>query len=44
MYACISSRALDLRAMLSMMGRVNWEIKEVSSQHSQYVDLILRVS
>ncbi|KAK3932845.1 Syndetin [Frankliniella fusca] len=41
-YACISSRTLDLRSMLNMMGRVNWEIKEVSSQHSQYVDFILR--
>lgn len=41
-YACISARALDLRSMVNMMGRVNWEIKEVSSQHSQYVDFILR--
>lgn len=41
-YACISRRSLDLRSMLNMMGRVNWEIKDVSSQHSQYVDFILR--
>lgn len=43
-YACISGRALDLRSMLNMMARVNWEIKEVSSQHSPYVDSVLRVS
>ncbi|XP_034238333.1 syndetin isoform X2 [Thrips palmi] len=41
-YACISGRALDLRTMLNMMARVNWEIKEVSSQHSPYVDSVLR--
>jgi hypothetical protein len=25
------------------MAKVNWEVKEVMSQHSQYVDILLRV-
>jgi hypothetical protein len=29
--------------ILTLMAKVNWEVKEVMSQHSQYVDILLRV-
>ncbi|XP_054267533.1 syndetin-like [Macrosteles quadrilineatus] len=41
-YACVAWRAVDVKQTLSLMARVNWEVKDVMSQHSGYVDLILR--
>ncbi|XP_066997108.2 syndetin [Anabrus simplex] len=41
-YACVSSRAVDLSNILNHMKRVDWEVKNVMSQHSQYVDILLR--
>jgi hypothetical protein len=40
---CVSASAVDFKAILALMGKVNWEVKEVMSQHSQYVDILLRV-
>jgi len=42
-YMCVSACAVDFRGILSLMAKVNWEVKEVMSQHSQYVDILLRV-
>ncbi|XP_046674194.1 syndetin [Homalodisca vitripennis] len=41
-YACVAWRAVDIRQALSLMMRVNWEVKDVESKHSNYVDFILR--
>ncbi|KAJ9592435.1 hypothetical protein L9F63_015851 [Diploptera punctata] len=41
-YMCVSARAVDFRVMLGLMSKVNWEVREVMSQHSQYVDILLR--
>ncbi|GFG36817.1 hypothetical protein Cfor_08649 [Coptotermes formosanus] len=41
-YMCVSASAVDFQMILSLMAKVNWEVKEVMSQHSQYVDVLLR--
>ncbi|KAK7862939.1 hypothetical protein R5R35_004896 [Gryllus longicercus] len=41
-YACVSSRAVGYVNTLNHMKRVDWEVKNVMSQHSQYVDILLR--
>jgi len=42
-YTCVAASAIDFRVILSLMAKVNWEVKDVMSQHSQYVDILLRV-
>ncbi|KAJ4430694.1 hypothetical protein ANN_19285 [Periplaneta americana] len=42
-YMCVSACAVDFRVTLVLMSKVNWEVKEVMSQHSQYVDILLRI-
>lgn len=39
----VVAQAFDLRQMLVTMSKINWEVKEVMSQHNSYVDVILRV-
>lgn len=41
-YMCVASRAVRSDTMIPMMGRVSWDIREVHSQHSPYVDHLLR--
>jgi predicted transcriptional regulator len=43
-YMCVAWHALDLRQLLAQMSKVNWEVRDVMSQHSPYVDTVLRVS
>lgn len=43
-YSCVAWRAVDVRQAYALMLKVNWEVKDVMSQHSHYVDVILRVS
>ncbi|OXA57412.1 syndetin [Folsomia candida] len=40
--AGISCRAVDYPAIVSQMEKVNWEVKDLVSQHSNYVDVLLR--
>lgn len=40
---CVAWNALDLRQLLGQMSKVNWEVRDVMSQHSPYVDMVLRV-
>lgn len=39
----VVAQAFDLRQMLVAMSKINWEVKEVMSQHNAYIDVILRV-
>lgn len=39
----VIAKAFDLRQILTTMAKINWEIKEVMSQHNSYIDVILRV-
>jgi len=43
-YMNVAWRALDLRQLLVQMSSVNWEVRDIMSQHSPYVDFILRVN
>ena len=37
-------KAINSDVILPLMSKVAWDIREVRSQHSQYVDILLRVS
>lgn len=39
----VVAQAFDLRQILIQMSKVNWEVKDVMSQHSSYIDMLLRV-
>lgn len=43
-YMTVCAQAFDLRQILSSMAKINWEVKEVMSQHNNYIDIVLRVS
>lgn len=42
-YMTVASRAIDAAGILNSMNRVNWEVRDVMSQHSHYVDTLLQV-
>lgn len=41
-YMCVASHVFDIRTTLISMSQVNWMVKNVMSQHSSYVDQIIR--
>ncbi|XP_008194931.2 syndetin [Tribolium castaneum] len=41
-YMSVGAQAFDLRQILVSMAKINWEVKEVMSQHNTYIDRILR--
>ncbi|XP_033208336.1 syndetin isoform X2 [Belonocnema kinseyi] len=41
-YMAVVSQALDIAGVLILMTKVNWEVRDVMSQHSSYVDKILQ--
>lgn len=41
-YMAVIAHAFDLRQILITMAKINWDIKEVMSQHNNYIDIILR--
>ncbi|RZF38465.1 hypothetical protein LSTR_LSTR011955 [Laodelphax striatellus] len=41
-YSCVSYRSVDTQQALALMARVNWEVSDVMSQHSPYVDTLFR--
>jgi len=43
-FAGVSCKAVDYQNVVNTMDKVNWEVKELMSQHSSYVDILLRVS
>lgn len=43
-YGCVARQVIDSKHILSLMARVNWEVKDVMCQHSQYVDVLFNVS
>ena len=36
-------KVINADVILQLMSKVAWDIREVRSQHSQYVDVLLRV-
>lgn len=43
-YTCVTSRIIDLTSILAMMGKVKWDVGQVSFQHNHYIDILNRVS
>ena len=43
-YMTSCSKVIHSEVILQSMAKVAWDIREVRSQHSQYVDILLRVS
>ncbi|CAH1989145.1 unnamed protein product [Acanthoscelides obtectus] len=41
-YMTVAAQAFDLRQILSSMAKINWEVKDVMSQHNSYIDMILK--
>ncbi|VDK42415.1 unnamed protein product [Anisakis simplex] len=41
-YGCVASRALNYSQMISAVSSTKWDINELQSQHSGYVDFILQ--
>lgn len=41
-YMAVASQAFNVTAILSLMSRVNWEVTDVMSQHSSYIDVLLQ--
>ncbi|XP_030747477.1 syndetin [Sitophilus oryzae] len=41
-YMAVVAQIFDLRQILVSMSKINWEVKDVMSQHNSYIDMILR--
>lgn len=41
-YTAVAAQAIDYDGVLNRMSSVKWDISDLMSQHSQYVDLLLR--
>ncbi|XP_011182003.2 syndetin [Zeugodacus cucurbitae] len=41
-YTCVTSRVIDLQAVLAMMAKVKWDVNHVSFQHNSYIDIMNR--
>ena len=42
-YLSVAEKAISSESILQKMSKVSWDVKEVQSQHNQYVDVLLRV-
>lgn len=42
-YMTSIQKAINTEVILQLMAKVSWDIKDVKSQHSQYVEVLLRV-
>lgn len=43
-YTCVTSRVIELSAILGQMSKVKWDVNHVTHQHSGYTDVLNRVS
>ncbi|XP_046752243.1 syndetin isoform X1 [Diprion similis] len=41
-YMAAASQSFDVGSILTLMSKVNWEVRDVMSQHSSYIDNLLR--
>nr|CAH7728593.1 unnamed protein product [Callosobruchus chinensis] len=41
-YMAVIAKMFDLRQTLLSMAKINWEVKDVMSQHNSYIDMILK--
>ena len=43
-YAAVAAHSVNAELLLQMMNGVRFDIKDIMSQHSQYVDIVLQVT
>lgn len=43
-YMQVAYQSIDTKYILQMINKVNWEVRDVMSQHSEYVDVLLQVN
>lgn len=41
-YTAVAAQVIDYDGILGRMSSVKWDINDLMSQHSQYVDVLLR--
>ncbi|EZA61334.1 Coiled-coil domain-containing protein [Ooceraea biroi] len=41
-YMAVASQAFDIASILNLMNKVNWEVTDVMSQHSNYIDALIQ--
>ncbi|XP_043488884.1 syndetin [Polistes fuscatus] len=41
-YMAVVSQTFDIANILNLMNKVNWEVTDVMSQHSNYIDVLLK--
>ncbi|KAG5891774.1 hypothetical protein JTB14_006962 [Gonioctena quinquepunctata] len=41
-YMAVVAKAFDLRKILVLMSKINWEVRDVRSMHNSYIDTILK--
>lgn len=41
-YMAVASQAFDVANILNLMNKVNWEVTDVMSQHSNYIDALIQ--
>ncbi|XP_074039810.1 vacuolar protein sorting 50 isoform X1 [Leptinotarsa decemlineata] len=41
-YMAVVAKAFDLRQILILMSKINWEVRDVRSMHNSYIDVILK--
>lgn len=42
-YGCVASRVLDYTELMLKVISVNWEVSEIQTEHSDYVNIIVKV-
>ena len=42
-YRTVAARSIDYDKLLALMANVKWDIRDIMSQHSHYVDVLLQV-
>jgi len=42
-YMAVISQVFDVANILNLMNKVNWEVTDVMSQHSNYIDALIQV-
>ncbi len=43
-YRIVSHQSMDCDGLLQLISQVRWDVREIMSQHSGYVDAVLNVS
>jgi hypothetical protein len=42
-YGCVASKSLQFGQFIKQVGQTDWNINELQSEHSNYVNVLVRV-